>query len=491
MRFARLLTQEKILVLLEAFYRLSKGPAVLWVSDKDGEIVVKYPPDNDSLPSERFSKTPIPGGNPALPIYVGKELLGWVGSTSEDVRPSLEALRDVLSQLAGKEMEKKAILHETLEKYREINLLYKTSELLGAHLNLDEVLKLILEQALKATRASDGSIMLINTEREELVARVTSGKPVPGGEELCGHPVGRGILETVIKTGRSEIVNEAEEVHDGVKSILSVPLNIKEKTIGVINLYNKNPGGFDARDEKLVCSLAAQTAIMMENAELTEDKRRLRETFQKYVSEEVLNLILTRTGTIPLEGDRAVITVLFADIRNFTSLVERMDPKEAVNLLNDFLSPMVETVLRHKGTVDKYTGDGIMALYGTPIPVEDHAEHAISSALEMVSTLKRLQEDSRLPGDLQIGIGIHTGEVVVGNIGSPKRMDFTAIGDTVNTAARLEGMTRELETNILTTHETYLRTEGRFIFEPLGELSIRGKTKRLKLYKVLRPASKV
>jgi adenylate cyclase len=166
-------------------------------------------------------------------------------------------------------------------------------------------------------------------------------------------------------------------------------------------------------------------------------------------------------------------------------MAEGMVPNEVVRLLNQFLSSMVEIVLKHRGTLDKYTGDGFMALYGTPINVEDHAERAISSALEMTSTLRKLQEDSLLPKDFKVGIGIHTGEAVVGNIGSTKRMEFTAIGDTVNTAARLETMTKELGADILTSHETYQRTKGRFLFSPLGELNIRGKTKRLKLYRVL------
>jgi adenylate cyclase len=491
MASARLLDKDKVLTLLKGFSRLGKRPTILWVSDKDGKVVARHP-DNAPLPQACLpsfgqgdpSKAQTPGGERLeLPIYVDDELLGWVGSIGEDFRPCLETLRDALSQLACKEMEKKAVLQETLEKYRELNLLYKTSELLGSHLNLDDVLQLLLGQALKATRASSGSIMLVN-EHGEVVARAD------GGGDLPDLPSGKVPLEEVIKSGKPEIVNDGEGGYAGVKSILSVPINVREKTLGVITLYNKGTGAFDSRDERLVSSLAAQTAMMVENAEITEDKRRLRETFQRYVSEEVLNLILTCSGTTPLKGTRAVISVLFADIQNFTSLVEGMDPREVVTLLNHFLSPMVEIVLRHRGTLDKYTGDGIMALYGTPVQVEDHAERALSSALEMVSTLKGLQAHSQLPEGLKVGIGIHTGEAVVGNIGSMRRMEFTAIGDAINTAARLEKMTRELRADVLTTHETYLRTKDRFLFESLGELDIRGKTKRLKLYKVLGMASK-
>ena len=485
MVLAKILSREKILVLLDGFSRLSKRPVTLWVSDENGKTIVMYPPDNIGVPPERFSKARKPANKLVLPIYVDKKHLGWVGSINEDFRPFLETLRDVLSQFAGVEMEKKAILQETLEKYREINLLYKTSEVLGTQLNMDDVLKLLLKQALKATKSSGGSIMLIN-EFGELVPLATSGQFSSGGEELPRCTISEGVLEKVMKTGDPEIVSDVDEPHSGAKSILAVPLNANEKTLGIINLYNKTSGAFDARDEKLVCSLASQAAIIVKNAELTEDKRMLRETFHKYVSEEVLDLVLTRTGNIPLEGNSAVISVLFADIRDFTSMAEGMVPNEVVRLLNKFLSSMVEIVLKHRGTLDKYTGDGFMALYGTPINVEDHAERAISSALEMTSTLRRLQEDSLLPKDLKVGIGIHTGEAVVGNIGSTKRMEFTAIGDTVNIAARLETMTKELRADILTSHETYQRTKERFLFNSLGELNIRGKTKKLKLYSVLR-----
>ena len=145
---------------------------------------------------------------------------------------------------------------------------------------------------------------------------------------------------------------------------------------------------------------------------------------------------------------------------------------------------MAEIILKNKGTLDKYIGDGLLAFFGAPIVRKEHAEMAVSSAIEMISMLDVLNKELMLDIPLRIGIGIHSGEAVVGNIGSTQKMEYTIIGDTVNTASRVEGLTKELQANILITDETFSRLTTQCHITPEKEITLRGKTQPIKLYRV-------
>jgi adenylate cyclase len=190
------------------------------------------------------------------------------------------------------------------------------------------------------------------------------------------------------------------------------------------------------------------------------ERTRLRQIFGRYVSDEVVEKLLA-TGKQPnLGGEGVTVTVLFSDIRNFTPMSESLAPQEVVELLNNYFSRACEPILEQGGTVDKFIGDAIMAVFGSPAPHPDHARRAISAALAMAARAAdfRAWIDRRFPDrewpDFHIGIGLHTGEVVVGNVGSPKRFEFTAIGDTVNTASRLESLTKDLGWTIVASVHT-------------------------------------
>jgi adenylate cyclase len=190
------------------------------------------------------------------------------------------------------------------------------------------------------------------------------------------------------------------------------------------------------------------------------ERTRLRQIFGRYVSDEVVEKLLA-TGKQPnLGGEAVTVTVLFSDIRNFTPMSEFLSPQEVVELLNNYFSRACEPILEQGGTVDKFIGDAVMAVFGSPAPHRDHARRAITAAIAMAERASdfRAWITQRFPDrdwqDFHIGIGLHTGEVVVGNIGSPKRFEFTAIGDTVNTASRLEGLTKELGWTIVASADT-------------------------------------
>ena len=214
------------------------------------------------------------------------------------------------------------------------------------------------------------------------------------------------------------------------------------------------------------------------------EKRRIKRIFKHYVSKEVFEELLKYPGEIPLGGNRVQVSVLFADIRGFTALSEKRDPRQVVSILNSYFAMMADVILKNKGTLDKYIGDGILAFYGAPIPREEHAALAVNSAMEMITRLDVLNKELMLDVPLRIGIGIHSGEAVVGNIGSKLKMEYTIIGDTVNTASRVEGLTKEFKANILITEETFSRLKVLDNITPEKEITLRGKTKPIKIYRV-------
>jgi class 3 adenylate cyclase len=211
----------------------------------------------------------------------------------------------------------------------------------------------------------------------------------------------------------------------------------------------------------------------------------IRETFGRYVTQQVADEILA--GRVELGGERRVATVLFSDIRGFTSMSESMTPEEVVDFLNDYLNLMVDCVVEHGGILDKFIGDAIMAVFGVPLgqgTQADDAKAAVRCALEMSKRLDALnrsrEEKNEMP--IEIGVGIHTGDLVAGNIGSPVRMEYTVIGDTVNVSSRLEGMTKTLGRRILLTAKTAALVEDELNVEELQAASVRGRQGEVRVF---------
>ncbi len=215
--------------------------------------------------------------------------------------------------------------------------------------------------------------------------------------------------------------------------------------------------------------------------------REIRKLFETYVSPSVVETMVREPERILLGGERRDITILFSDIEGFTTLSERLPPEEVVALLNAYLTPMTDIVFRHKGTLDKYIGDAVMALYGAPLDLPDHADRACRAALDMMSALGKLKDDAwfaRGWPDLRIRIGVNSGIMAIGNMGSNIHKDYTAIGDGVNLASRLEGQNKSYGTRILISEFTKERLAAPFVLREIDVVRVRGKQEPVRVYEL-------
>lgn len=219
---------------------------------------------------------------------------------------------------------------------------------------------------------------------------------------------------------------------------------------------------------------------------LDKEKRQIRNLFSKYVSQDVLRELLKNPEAVQLGGEEKEVTVLFSDIRSFTTLSEKTTPKELVRILNQYFTAMTGEILKNKGVLDKYIGDAIMAFWGAPLPNPKHAENALQTSLAMLKKLKELNEEFRSAGDpeIKIGIGLYTGRVVVGNMGSEQRFDYTVMGDAVNVASRLEGLNKEYKTEIILGETTRNQIRNNYPFQGLGEVSVKGRNQSVKIFTI-------
>ena len=216
------------------------------------------------------------------------------------------------------------------------------------------------------------------------------------------------------------------------------------------------------------------------------EKRQVKKLFSRYVSKDVYDRLVADPSLAALGGARRSMTVLFSDVRGFTAMSEKGSPEDVVAQLNEYFSRMVQVVFDHRGTVDKFVGDMVMALFGAPLDDEDHAEHAVQTALAMAKALGELNAEWRGQGRpaLDIGIGINTGDMVAGNIGSDTIMSYTVIGDAVNLGARLESLNKDYGTRIIISDATRARLKGRYDIHPLGDVIVKGKSKPVAIFEV-------
>ena len=278
----------------------------------------------------------------------------------------------------------------------------------------------------------------------------------------------------------------------GIKSVMAVPLRTRTGTIGILYVESVSmSAAFTDEDLPLLDSIAAQASILLDNAALVAQVQREVETrasLSRFLSQAAVEEVLSGRMKVNMAGQNAEVTVLFCDIRGFTTMSAHMPPEEVVRFLNAFFGEAVDAVERNGGVVDKFIGDCVMAVWGAgSAPLDDEAQRR--AALEAAEDMHRCGEVSapewreRYGIDVALGIGVPTGEALRGNLGSEARMEYTAIGDVVNVAARLESLARGAQT--LVTAEVAAGMSGAFAFSPLGPHPIRGKREAVEIFEVM------
>jgi adenylate cyclase len=219
------------------------------------------------------------------------------------------------------------------------------------------------------------------------------------------------------------------------------------------------------------------------------ERRWIKRAFQQYVPAEVVETVAVNPAALAFGGERRHMTVLFSDIRGYTTFSERHAPEEVVAILHEYLTAMVDVVFRHRGTLDKFIGDAVMAVWGAPLADPDHALNACRAAVEMNQSLERLNAKWQAEGreSLEAGIGIASGDMVVGNLGSDQRFAYTVMGDHVNLAARLEGLNKDYKTerHIIVSEGTYAAVSERVVTRPLGAVTVKGKLQSVQIYELV------
>jgi PAS domain S-box-containing protein len=294
-------------------------------------------------------------------------------------------------------------------------------------------------------------------------------------QELVGLPLDNVLAETIGKTAAQEISSEIELVNRTDRSITGRELNVSVPSRGPISLsLNISP-------LKDASQSTQGVAIVVDD--LTEKKRleAQRRLFERMVSPAVIRQL--DPDKLQLGGVHSQITVLFADIRGYTSFSEKLDPETLVSVLNRYLAAAAEAILAQEGTIDKYLGDAVMAWFNAPIPQPDHTLRAVRAALSMRAAVQRLTHSLPPEYHLQFGAGIHFGEAVLGLVGTEKRLDYTAIGDSVNIAKRIQE--NSAANQILLTEAAYAQVAERVVARPLGPVTVKGKREPIEIFEII------
>ena len=404
----------------------------------------------------------------AAPLRIGEIKLGalLLINTGGGFSPSrTEVIRHGVSQIDSA-LHHAYILRELKREKKELETIFRIDRIRDSNEDLQPMLDAVLPEVCKAIDAQTGFIMLFDRSGQELELRATTDHDLLALEDP-GSPIHQVTRDAIT---RAVLINRTYD-SGPVRSILGQPLILRDKLIGVLGVMNgRNGDRFSRTDVHLLRAIASQIDTAIFEGLQTQ---KLRSAFGQCVGPEVMRRLLAVTDTDLLTGDRIPITTLFSDIRGFTSMSEHADPELLQVILNDHLSALTSMVMSSEGTLDKYIGDAVMCFFNAPERQADHALRAVRLALEMQKAHQEVIE--RWRGKLvvpPIGIGISTGETIVGNFGSVKRLEYTVIGHDVNLAARLCGAAAGGQ--ILISQGTFDLVRGQVVAEAMPATRLKG-----------------
>lgn len=343
-----------------------------------------------------------------------------------------------------------------------------------------------------------GKIVLIGYTAQGLLDL----RPTPLASNSAGIEIHANAVENLINSDYNRIANRwlmllvivaTATIIGGV--VHAIPQQVASAAIAVAAVLLWIGGGYLTLANRVIIPTVAGAAsialtyVVITVIKLTFEQRQtamLRTTFGRYVSPQILQHILAHPEKVQLGGERRDLTILFSDIRGFTTISEASEPEQVVEMLNEYLTRMVEILLTHGGTLDKFIGDAVMGFWNAPAVDPDHPRHAVACALEMIEETARLRARWEQEGKpaLRIGIGVNTGDAVVGNIGAEKVFGYTVIGDAVNLASRLEGKNKDYGTEIIVSEFTKARIGDAFELVYLDDVKVKGKEKAVRIYEV-------
>jgi len=388
---------------------------------------------------------------------------------------------------------------EQLEKNnRNLITLYQLSEKLISSVSLRELLDIIIELIFRSIDADRGFLMLFDEGRNLIPKAVKHRDSASNGDKkitISQTIVNRVIQDRVAILTSDAMVDprfsEGQSIYlHGIRSAMCVPLWRERDIIGIIHLDSfRRTNQFTENDLELLMAFANHAAIGIEQARLNERilrEMRVRSNLERFHSPDVVNTIMEESGekgTLSLKVEEKAATVLFIDIQNFTFLAERLSASEVASLLNEYFSIMTDIVFEYDGTLDKYMGDAIMATFGAPYSYGNDAEMAVLAALKMRRELKRLMSRKEEKNRFDVRIGINSGNVVAGYIGSMKRLQYSVLGEAVNVASYLESIAGRNE--ILIGEETFRQVKKLFPFEEAGKTRVKSGTREVRYYRVI------
>ena len=390
---------------------------------------------------------------------------------------------------------------------KNLELLYEVGLTLAHSHSIEEVTASSIGLLFKISQVHRATVLLWDEEKQVFrnsdlhMRNVGKVDAVPQSYDPASLVMSRTILNRVrrenlpllIRDAKSEATLDAAAsvVRAGIQAAFCSPLSFQGKFLGI--LYADNlaaPDAFSDADFRTFSSIAAQTGLALANAIASQQllqREAERQALKLYLPPQVADLIVASGGLSQLEGVLQPLTVMYADIRGFTTLSEQMEARELVHMLSEFFTAMSRVIFEHNGTLDKFIGDCIMALFGAPIASDLAARQGMQAAIGMQREMERLNlaRLERNQKEFQIGIGLHCGPAVVGNIGSTDRVQYTAIGDTVNVASRLCG--RAAPGQIIVSQDIVAAIPGYPGFEPLGEVELKGRSAKLNVFTTRRP----
>ncbi|HMD83835.1 MAG TPA: adenylate/guanylate cyclase domain-containing protein [Terriglobia bacterium] len=387
---------------------------------------------------------------------------------------------------------------KVLEKENNLlKLLLAVGKTLSSVLLPDEIMHRVMELVFQMDNVERGFVML-HDEKKGFRPAVLLYKDAAQKADARGVALSTMVTEKLLNdrvplliydVGTDERFSGSQSLRmSGIRSAMCAPLIYKDHVFGIFYVdCLSRPYAFTQEELGIFSVIAAEAAISFDNARSHEELARRvveRQALERFLSSNIVEKILANPSEIHLGGENQTVTILFSDIRGFTRMSEHMEPHAVVELLNEYFSEMTDIIFDSGGTLDKYLGDGIMAVYGAPIPKPDDALRATRTAMEMQRALAALNRDweSRGQQPLRIGVGVNTGPVTAGNIGSSKRMDYTVIGDAVNLASRL--CANAPGGQILVSESTYLQLDGSIPAQRLEPIRVKGKEEPVELYEV-------